>query len=224
MKKTFFLFFMLLFAGIQVQAESLNVPVKIQNHLQSGYYGPFQIAVSEDQQSLEGVFYDAWGEEDPVTKHPKFSCKFVFVGKWNAASQVYDVEALDFDSKRSGQLKFSKDENALMKLAMIFDEDFETCPKGPTSFKAEKPTEHSLTVKKDWFGMGQVNADKAYFYDAPKLQTKRDAYVIKKDWVHITKIEMGWYEVEFISSKEGKSVSVKGWMPKLRVNRIATQF
>ena len=174
---------------------------------QSGIYGRGRllIAVNPEEKTLTGFFEDHTGW-DENTDRPRFSCIFYFAGKLNDGDTIVITSwaSPTMEEKIEGALTFSQDKGQ-PGVKIKLENEHGGCS-NVQHFTDEDVVLHLDSVL-DWKEIRLVKSEKAFFYDHPDLQDRRNAYVVKGDVLKIYEIKNGWVKAAF-----GQKEITIGWI------------
>lgn len=176
--------------------------------IKSGIYEDvLKIAYNSENKTITG-FYENYTGIDEFTGNPKFSCVFYFKGSLkNNSFEIESNYITNLNEKINGTIKIIDSTTISIKL----EQDHGGCW-NVQNFSNEF-VEFKLTEKYIWKEIRYVIADKSYFYNEAKEESKRKSYLIKGDIFYIDRIDGDWVYGSFI----GKKIT-KGWMKKYTLN------
>lgn len=172
-----------------------------------GFSGEFDALVLgvDGQTHLTGFYSDGTGE-DRNTGKPMFTCQFAIEG--DLADGKYKIETYYPGDEKviRGELKFSGEGEKTEVFVKLESEHGGCANVNPFS----RDGANFLLLKRgDWTAVAVVKAAKTYFYDSPDAKSKRRAYLVKNDFVHIFEKRGDWINVEFAGEK-----ITRGWIKK----------
>lgn len=191
MKKLFFLIFF--FSPLIINA-------------QSGIYDELIVGFDVESKALTGVFkltdYQANGKEN--------TCKFYIVGTLEAENKPFTVNlySLDYQLLGYGEMRYSPKS---VSYHLSLEKNIGQCNQIMRGFVGEG-FEFYQKYGMDWKAVRLVKSPKAYFYSLPKETSKGKAYIIKGDWVGITKMQYNWIYADYITPNTKKFTKV--WIKK----------
>lgn len=174
------------------------------------YDSGLKLAYDNKTNKLTGYFesYTGWDEE---VKAPRFSCIFYIEGtiKDNKC-QIKTYYPLDkLDETIVGTIEVLNNKTVKIKLP----EEHGGC--WNVQHFADEPAQFDLEKNIAWVQIRYVSSDKSFFYSEKSVDKKQKAYLIKRDFICIEKIENDWAYCVYY----GKKI-VKGWMRLADLNKI----
>jgi hypothetical protein len=165
------------------------------------YQSGLMIGYDEVNRKVTGVFEDAsgWNEE---MKAPQFSCIFYVEG-------VVDRDTIPVVSYYPGEEDTDTITGTIRldakTLLLHLDQDHGGC--WNVSTFSNEPQSFELDQSRSWIQIRYVVKDNAWFYADKSKSSKQKAYVIKKDFVCVEKIEGLWAYCTFYGE-----VIIRGWL------------
>jgi hypothetical protein len=179
-----------------------------QSILSGEYEFGLKLAYDSNTQKLTGYFenYSGWDEK---TNNPKFSCIFYIEGtvtknKFSVVTYYPEYKSEDI----IGLIEIVNDSTVKIKLPSEHGGCWNV-----QQF-ADEPVKFNIEKKKEWKQIKYVVASKAYFYTEKSETQKQKSYLVKNDFVCITKIENDWAYCTYF----GKRIT-KGWIKTSDLNK-----
>ncbi len=173
------------------------------------YDSGLKLAYDRVTNKLTGYFENYTGL-DEETVNPKFSCIFYLTGTITGSQFAVDTYyPNDTSVVIKGNIQIINDKTASIKLP----EDHGGC--WNVRHFADEKVKFSLEKHITWTQISFITSAKAYFYSEKSINKKQKSYLIKNDFVCISKIEDDWAYCTFY----GKTIT-KGWIRTEALNKI----
>lgn len=188
----------------------ITSPLFCQDLLSGKYDSGMFIAFDKQNAKITGYFenYTGWDEE---TKSPRFSCIFYIEGKVD--SSIVTINTFYPEDKTTdriiGSLRIDPDSAVSIKLP----EEHGGC--WNVHHFADSYTKFDLLHINDFIQIRYATSPKAYFYSDTLYDKKSKAYVVKNDFLFISKIMGDWAFCTF----SGKKIT-SGWIKLEDLNEI----
>ncbi|MES2575346.1 MAG: hypothetical protein V4572_10415 [Bacteroidota bacterium] len=175
------------------------------------YDSGLKLAYDNKTNKLTGYFesYSGWDER---TKAPQFSCIFYIEGIIkNGKAKIKTYYPLDeLDETIIGTIEIINNKTVKIKLP----EDHGGCW-NVQHFADYEPAQFDLEKNIPWIQIRYIVSKKAYFYSEKSTTKKQKAYLIRRDFICIEKIEGDWAYCVYHGNK-----TTKGWMKLADLNKL----